>query len=172
MDTYTDQPYEMNTTNYAGFGQRLVAFLIDWLIISAVSGVFAFILSAIGIGAAGGLSGLEEMSQSPPDELPPGLFAALIGGYLGLIAFSFIGSWLYYALMESSYRQATLGKMAMGIIVTDMNGERISFLRATGRYFGKIISSMILYIGYLMAAFTERKQALHDMMASTLVLKG
>lgn len=78
--------------------------------------------------------------------------------------------WLYYAGMESSERQATLGKSVMGIYVTDLYGQRISFLRATGRYFAKILSALILMIGYIMAAFTERKQALHDMLASTLVL--
>jgi uncharacterized RDD family membrane protein YckC len=59
----------------------------------------------------------------------------------------------------------------MGLVVTDMNGNRISFLRATGRYFAKILSALILLIGYIIAAFTARKQALHDMLASTLVLK-
>jgi uncharacterized RDD family membrane protein YckC len=81
-------------------------------------------------------------------------------------------SWLYYALMESSAKQATLGKMAIGIVVTDLDGHRISFGRATGRYFGKILSGLILGIGFLMAAFTEKKQALHDILASTLVVKG
>lgn len=80
-------------------------------------------------------------------------------------------SWLYYALMESSPRQATLGKMALGIIVTDMEGRRIGFGRATGRYFAKIISALILGIGYLMAAFTARKQGLHDIIVGTLVVK-
>ena len=68
--------------------------------------------------------------------------------------------------------QATLGKKAMGLIVTNEHGARIGFGRATGRYFGKILSALILLVGYIMAAFTERKQALHDMIASTLVLKG
>ncbi len=78
--------------------------------------------------------------------------------------------WGYFAGMESSERQATLGKSAMGIVVTDVSGQRISFLRATGRYFAKILSALILLIGYIMAAFTARKQGLHDMLASTLVL--
>jgi uncharacterized RDD family membrane protein YckC len=78
--------------------------------------------------------------------------------------------WLYFAIMESSSRQATLGKMALGIVVTDISGRRISFARATGRQLGKIISGMILYIGYLMIAFTQRKQGLHDIMAECLVV--
>jgi uncharacterized RDD family membrane protein YckC len=80
-----------------------------------------------------------------------------------------IGPWLYFALQESSERQATLGKMALKIYVTDLQGRRISFGQATGRYFGKILSTLILGIGYMMAGFTAQKQALHDMMASTLV---
>jgi uncharacterized RDD family membrane protein YckC len=79
--------------------------------------------------------------------------------------------WLYFALMESSAHQATLGKMALGIIVTDMQGQRLTFGRATGRFFAKILSGCMIYIGFIMAAFTERKQALHDMIASTLVVR-
>lgn len=74
--------------------------------------------------------------------------------------------------MESSAKQATLGKMALGIVVTDLEGARIGFGRATGRYFAKILSGLILGIGFLMAAFTERKQGLHDIIAGTLVVKG
>ena len=78
---------------------------------------------------------------------------------------------IYFAFMESSARQATLGKQALGIIVTDLNGNRIYFGKATARYFGKFISGLILGIGYIMAGFTEKKQALHDMMARCLVVK-
>ena len=81
-----------------------------------------------------------------------------------------VTGWLYFALMESSAKQATLGKMALGIVVTDMGGKRLSFGRATGRFFGRIISGLILGIGYLMIAFTEKKQGLHDMIANTLVI--
>jgi uncharacterized RDD family membrane protein YckC len=79
--------------------------------------------------------------------------------------------WPYYALLESGEGQATIGKKVMKIKVTNMNGERITFMQATGRYFGKIISMVILLIGYIMAAFTSKKQALHDIMAGTLVVK-
>jgi uncharacterized RDD family membrane protein YckC len=79
--------------------------------------------------------------------------------------------WPYYAILESGEGQGTIGKKVMKIKVTDMNGERITFMQATGRYFGKIISALILLIGYIMAAFTSKKQALHDIMAGTLVVK-
>jgi uncharacterized RDD family membrane protein YckC len=88
------------------------------------------------------------------------------GWFVGSIA-----SWLYYAMMESSEQQATLGKQAMKIYVTDMQGSRISFGQATGRHFAKIISAVIIYIGFIMAGFTDKKQALHDIIANCLVLK-
>jgi uncharacterized RDD family membrane protein YckC len=87
---------------------------------------------------------------------------------LGIIA-DIVGVWLYFALQESSAHQATVGKRAMGIYVTDLYGRRISFGQATGRYFSKILSGLILDIGYIMVAFTEKKQGLHDMIAGTLV---
>lgn len=84
---------------------------------------------------------------------------------------SLIVGWLYYAVMESSHRQGTVGKMALGIKVTDMDGNRIRFSKATGRYFGQVLSALILLgIGYLMAAFSEKKQTLHDRLAGCLVL--
>lgn len=79
---------------------------------------------------------------------------------------------LYFAFMESSPWQATLGKRAVGIRVTDLEGRRISFLRALGRYMGKFVSTIILFIGFLMSLWTQKRQALHDIMASTVVLQG
>ena len=88
-----------------------------------------------------------------------------------LNAVSFVAGWLYFALMESSARGATLGKMALGLRVVTSDGQRLSFLHATGRYFAKILSAIILFIGFIMIAFTERKRGLHDMIAGTLVIK-
>jgi len=92
------------------------------------------------------------------------------GGVMGFVVGTILG-WLYFAIQESSPKQATLGKQAMEIIVTDLDGKQISFGRATGRYFGKYISGAVVMIGYIMAAFTEKKQALHDLIAGTLVVK-
>jgi uncharacterized RDD family membrane protein YckC len=97
-----------------------------------------------------------------------GILTAITFGN-GSLAFIF-APWVYEALMLSSVKQATLGKIALGLIVTDMNGNKITFGRATGRHFAKYVSGFILFIGFIMAAFTERKQALHDMMAQTLVV--
>ena len=87
---------------------------------------------------------------------------------LNLVAI--VAGWLYFGLMESSEKQATLGKIALGMVVTDESGNRITFGRASGRFFAKILSGIILAIGYIMAAFTAKKQALHDILAKTLVL--
>jgi uncharacterized RDD family membrane protein YckC len=95
----------------------------------------------------------------------------LLGGGVTIVLLVF-GSWLYEAFMESSSYQATLGKMILGMKVTDLSGNRISFGRATGRHFAKWISGMILCIGYIMVGFTERKQGLHDLLAGTLVRRG
>lgn len=97
--------------------------------------------------------------------------AGIIGLVFGLILVIVIMGWLYFAFMESSKNQGTLGKLALGLKVSDLEGNRISFGRATGRFFGKILSGMILYIGYILAGLTEKKQALHDMLAGCLVVK-
>jgi uncharacterized RDD family membrane protein YckC len=110
---------------------------------------------------------------SPGD--PQVAFAAM-GQYFHTVWPALIAStimvWLYFAICESSPWQATVGKLALGIRVTDMQGKRISFPRALGRYAGKFVSFLILYIGVLMVAWTQRKQGLHDLFASTLVLNG
>jgi uncharacterized RDD family membrane protein YckC len=120
---------------YAGFWKRLVAWLIDAILLAIVGAIVNQIF----------------------DQNVAALISTLVG-------------WGYFAGMESSAREATLGKSVMGIAVTDLDGQRISFLRATGRYFAKILSALILLIGYIMAAFTARKQGLHDLIAGTLVL--
>jgi len=145
---------------YAGFWRRFVAHLIDQCIMGIVGIILfvpVFVIFGIGIGAG--------VAEESPGTI--GVFVLLI---LAAAAVLVVIQWLYYALMESSSRQATLGKLALGIIVTDLSGAKISFGRATGRYFGKIISGLILYIGYIMAGLTEKKQALHDIMAGCLVV--
>jgi uncharacterized RDD family membrane protein YckC len=78
-------------------------------------------------------------------------------------------AWLYSSIMESSAKQGTLGKIATGIAVTGSRGERISFLRATVRYLCKTILSLC-GAGYIIAAFTKKKQALHDMIVDSVVI--
>ena len=100
------------------------------------------------------------------------LVAQTILEVAGLGPAGIVVTWLYFALFESSEKRGTPGKMACGLIVTDLGGGRIGFGRATGRFFAQLLSGTILMIGYLMAAFTQRKQGLHDMIAGTLVLRA
>jgi hypothetical protein len=94
------------------------------------------------------------------------LFGA--GSFVGGVAGFFL-PWIYEAAMLSSKKQATLGKMAFGMVVTRVDGSPLTFGRATGRHFAKYISGLTLGIGFVMAAFTQKKQALHDLIADTLV---
>lgn len=79
--------------------------------------------------------------------------------------------WLYFAVLESSRYQGTLGKIALNMKVTDLNGRRINFVQATIRHFAKWLSGLIMGLGYIIALFTEKRQALHDMIASTVVVE-
>ncbi len=137
----------MSTTEYGGFWNRFAAAFIDGVILS-IGGILLGGLLGVFYGLAGGTSE----------------GASVLGFFLGII-----WNWLYFAIMESSAKQATLGKMAIGLFVTDKNNNRLTFGRATARYFAKWLSSIILMIGYIMAAFTKKKQALHDMIAGTIV---
>lgn len=89
----------------------------------------------------------------------------------GNMTFNVLVGWLYNALLLSGPNQATIGKKAMGIKVTDTRGQRISFARATGRHFATFLSAIILAIGYLMMLWDDRKQTLHDKIADTIVVK-
>ena len=155
------------TRAYAGFWMRFVAHLIDGLLIGAVCGaIFVPMFFLTGLG--GFLRAVDHNRQ--PD---PAVIASFISSIALLVLASVLGSWLYYAYFESSDWQASVGKKVMNLVVTDMNGNRISFGRASGRYFAKIISGLIpLGIGYILAGITEKKQALHDMIASCLVLRS
>lgn len=144
---------------YGGFWRRVLAYIIDAIILSIVGGI----ISAALFGSAAGLSSLMPGSEST---------TALTGAMLGVQGLSFVLNWLYFAVLESSSMQGTLGKKALGMIVTDLDGGRIGFGRATGRYFAKILSAVILMIGFVMVAFTARKQGLHDLIAGTLVHKA
>lgn len=147
---------------YAGFWLRLVAWFIDFIVLQIVSTFTVLPLFAA--------SGVRNMIWTHPPQSPEELIA-FMGMFSKFIVLGIIIKWLYYALLESSAWQATIGKKTLGLEVTDMAGRRISFARATGRYFGKIISAIILFIGFIMAGFTAQKQALHDMMASCLVMR-
>jgi uncharacterized RDD family membrane protein YckC len=134
---------------YAGFWLRFAAYLIDLMLIYIVEGVLAI--------------GVVMMS---PREI------SIVGILYGVINFELVSialAWAYFALFESSPMQGTVGKYALGIYVTDRHGDPIGFWRATARYWLKPFSTLTLMVGWIMTAFTPRKQALHDLLAGTLV---
>ncbi|MBE3578965.1 MAG: RDD family protein [Caldanaerobacter subterraneus] len=132
---------------YAGFWRRAAAFLLD--------NVVLFLLGIV-LGATAYLffDGVDENILD--------IFLSILG---------IVISWLYFTILESSELQATIGKRIMKTKVVDMNGNRISFGKANIRYWSKLISAVVLLIGYIMIAFTPKKQGLHDMIAGTLVIK-
>ena len=161
--------YVTSGVTYAGFWLRVVAYLID----GAITGIVfmaLFIPFAVTTGLTAALSGVH------PGEDPRDVGAVLTGtfflGIISMVAIAFLGAWIYHAKMESSSWQATVGKRVLRLRVTDMNGARVTFARASGRHFGKLITGMIpLGIGFALAGLTERRQAIHDMLASCLVLR-
>jgi uncharacterized RDD family membrane protein YckC len=142
---------------YAGFWIRVLAFIIDRIIVGVVLGPLYVVLVLPAI-----------LNAANRGTEPVWLFTTLPAYILAAAAIQ----WLYEALLTSSSWQATVGKKLLKLKVTDMAGNRVSFGRATGRFFGKILSGMICYIGFIMVAFTERKQGMHDMIAGTLVWKA
>lgn len=148
--------------NYAGFWRRVGAYLIDAILLGIVTSILGSI-TGMPMGAAA-------MSAVMSGD-PAAIAAAQSGGNLGNLISIIIGV-AYFAGMESSSHQATLGKKVLGMVVTDLSGNRLSLGRAIGRYFAKIVSAIILCIGFIMVAFTEKKQGLHDMIAGTLVFVG
>lgn len=143
--------------SYAGFWIRFLAYLIDSVLLGVVAMPIWFL--AVGLGAVG--------AKSSPDAAAMAMLGMMPLFFLG----SVVGGWLYFALMESSTKQGTVGKMALKLRVTDVDGHSITFGRATGRYFAKMINSFTFFIGWIMAGFTAKKQGLHDMIAGTVVLK-
>lgn len=152
---------------YAGFWLRFLAAIIDSLVLGVPLGIIAFLLIASAIPF---LAHAQDPMTVLATILPRILFLAVI--YL-------VASWLYWGLMESSSWQATLGKKAIGLWVTDLAGNRPTFGRASGRFFAgrgigfvPSIGGLYFLIDCIMAGFTEKKQALHDMIASCLVVRN
>jgi uncharacterized RDD family membrane protein YckC len=154
----------MKNVHFAGFWIRFAASLIDGFLMS----ICAMILIVPMILVLG-LS-VDSVESYGNDDIDPQILGAIMLMYVVVFVISLACHWLYFALFESSARQATPGKMAVGVRVVGPQGERITFARASGRAFGKFLSGMICNIGYIMAGFTEYKQALHDMLATTYVV--
>lgn len=154
-------PYIAAVQPYGGFWIRLLAYLIDRFVVGAA---FSPIAIYFGLRLAAQLNQYRYHHDAQLGD---------IFHFVGIIVpLAFIVQWLYEAFLTSSSWQATVGKRVLNLKVTDEAGNRISFERATGRFFAKILSGLILAIGFIMIAFTARKQGLHDMIAETLVMKG
>jgi TPR repeat protein/uncharacterized RDD family membrane protein YckC len=140
---------------YANFGQRFAAIFIDTIPLVLLQWALGFMIGqSMADDYANGYVTLDEVQQKAT------AWGWIIGGVV---------SWLYFALFESSEKQATPGKMVFGLTVTDLSGARLSFGQATGRHFSKLASSLILFIGYLMPLWTQKKQALHDIISGCLI---
>lgn len=163
MEQYTEQSYQIFEPElvYGGFWERVGAYLIDAIILGAVS-------YFVGLLVGSNMFARHDYSYYSDTYVGYSYFtgARLRGSLLSIII-----NWLYFALQESGAAQATIGKRALGLKVVGREGRRISFLNATGRYFGKFVSAVILGIGFLMVAWDDRKQGLHDKMADTFVIK-
>jgi uncharacterized RDD family membrane protein YckC len=144
---------------YAGFWYRFLAWLIDIVILGVVQGTLGMIV--LMVSAVFAFRGGDFSAAS---------FAFFFGAYGVVVLASIVVSLLYFALSESSRWQGTLGKLAMGLKVTDADGHRLSFPHALMRYVSHIASNLTLGIGYVLNVFTPRQQALHDLIASTLVV--
>lgn len=142
---------------YAGFWLRAVAYLID-LMLLALIGMIAIMLPLMAQGAIPADKPWFLLTERNRQVLAIQLLVEMLG-------------WLYFAAFESSSWQATPGKRILGLKVTDLQGRRVTFARASGRFWGKLLSQFTLFFGFIMAGITPRKQALHDLLASCLVVR-
>lgn len=149
---------------YAGFWKRTLAYIIDSLILWFVFLIIGLIWLVIRT--------LGDWVPSPAESslLSDGSTYIFTMKTIGQTLLNWGAIWLYYALMESSKCKATVGKLALGIVVVDEFNHKLSFGRASARYWSKLLSVIILFAGFIMAAFTARKQALHDLIARTYVV--
>ena len=157
---------------YAGFWLRVSPAVLDGIVLAFALGFFvSFVAIAKGTPTA--------FLNLRPGDPPRAVIAAFgIPALLAIFGFFAVSGWLYYALLESSPWQGTLGKKFFGLYVTDADGKRISFARASGRFFSGHFSLCIPTVGFLYfttdcicAGLTARKQALHDAIAGCLVLR-
>lgn len=143
---------------YAGFWLRLAAYLLDSILLGLTAGIAVF-MPLMSRGA---------ISQNNFWDI----YTGTTQQYVALRLLMLMIQWAYFALLESSPWQASLGKRMLGLKVTDLDGKRISFGRASARYFCTLLSGFILMIGFIMIAFTQKKQGLHDILTACLVIKS
>ena len=146
----TESPAGAPEVRYAGFWKRLLAFVVDLGVTSLIFFALAIILPIL---------------LGPRLGVPRGSVILAVGTVAWLAV-----TWLYWALMESSSKQGTVGKDLVGIMVTDAEGSRMSFGKATVRHFAKVVSALPALAGFVMAGFTAKKQALHDLITGSRVV--
>ena len=146
----TESPAGAPEVRYAGFWKRLLAFVVDLGVTSLIFFALAIILPIL---------------LGPRLGVPRGSVILASGAVAWLVI-----TWLYWALMESSSRQSTVGKDLLGIMVTDAEGNRMSFRKATVRHLGKVASALPALAGFVMVGFTAKKQGLHDLITGSLVV--
>ena len=161
---YAPQGYA-GAQGYGGFWIRVAAYLLDSLIVGLPLGILITVIMSVVIG--GQIGQIDPNDPRQVEELASRFF----GVYLILYGVAIVVIWLYDAILTSSAAGATIGKRICGLRVVRSDGAPIGFGRASGRFFAKILSAFILYIGFIMAGFTDRKRALHDMICDTVVLK-
>jgi uncharacterized RDD family membrane protein YckC len=146
-----EEPKDEIFPRYSDMFSRFIAFVADAIIILILNSLLAFLLN---------------ITPIPGTRLNNiGIFILFFHPYF------IIPDFLYYVLMESSSKQATLGKLSQDLVVTTLDGKRITFGQAFIRNFIKAFSILLLYIGVIIAFFTQRKQTLHDLAAETLVMR-
>jgi uncharacterized RDD family membrane protein YckC len=149
---------------YAGFWIRVLAFILDRIVVGVAAAPFYFALVLPSL-----LRIVHEAENN--GEPSPEMIFSIIGGASMFLILVFVGYWLYEALLTASSWQGTIGKRVLRLKVTDEAGNRISFGRSTGRFFAKILSYATLWIGFIMVAFTDKKRGLHDILAGTVVTR-
>lgn len=150
---------------YGGFWIRVAAYLLDQLLLTVAT--LPFFLALVLPSMLRMIRAAQASQQQPGLEL---VFISL-GAISLFAAIAFCGSWLYEALLTSSSWQGTVGKRILRLKVTDDFGNKLSFGRSTARFFAKILSGWVMYVGFIMVAFMERKRGLHDIICSTQVLR-
>jgi uncharacterized RDD family membrane protein YckC len=151
------RPNYVDYPGHAGFWRRVGAAIIDYALLA-----FVFAIPSIAAMVIA-----ESTTQSNSDAM------LVLGGLMTALVFGGpVGFWIYCAAMESSARQATVGKIVFGLRVVDVDGRRITFARASLRHFSKILSMLSFCFGYYMAGLTRKKQALHDLSAKCLVVRA
>jgi uncharacterized RDD family membrane protein YckC len=148
---------QTHSTNYASFLYRVLAFVIDFIILSIIGQI---------INAIFGVNSFAMMNTQDVSVVQD-----MVKSMMPALGASTVLQAAYYTFMESSAKQGTIGKIALGLKVVDYNGERITPTKAFLKYIGRIINACTCMIGYLLPLFTEKKQALHDMIGGAVVIK-